>query len=447
VPAAELNTGRLAFFLNLKQSEVPHLKLQVTAVEIFNGELWLPLSFATKDIDTKKIGRRQVSLGHVALAPGNYESVRMTFSSVASIVSQDKETSLSLGNLSAVIPFAVPLKLQNETSEAIFLAWDVEAPTNGGNLGPLAISATTSHLSPITANHVYVACPDLNTIYVVREDKKWVDNSFFVAGRPTYLFVDGIMQRIFVLCQEDGDIKVFDLLNNSLVDIISLPMTFRPIFMSPSTDLTKAYVVDDLGSLSAIDLRSGRVSARTRIGQRPTYVIHLDESKTVALSSSKDNRVYLLDDETLETKDIITVDGSPAGIFQKDGFIYIAEEQANSITVYDYNLRSTVRSMFVGSAPRRLTALADKIYVANSDSGSVSLLTTRNSRVVREIVVGYKVYEMAASEKDKVVYIGKNDKEDCGGSVSIVDLTSNNVIGEIEIGARPWGIAVAGNGR
>jgi DNA-binding beta-propeller fold protein YncE len=445
-PTAQDNAGRLSIFLNLKQAEVAHLKLKINTVEIFNGELWLPVSLDTKEIDTKKNGVRQVWLGRIELSPGNYEKVKLTFSPEATITSQGKESKLILAELETEVVFPGTFNLQKESSESIFLSWDVEGSLNGRNLGPFAFSLATSRLSAITANQIYVACPDINTIYVVREDKKRVDNSFFVAGRPSYIIVDRAKQRVFVLCQEDGDIKVFDLLTNSLTDIISLPMTFSPIFMTGSADLSKAYVLDDLGHLSVVDLLTGNVLTRKRIGQRPTYVAHLPGTKTVAVSSSMDSRIYLLDEESLEIREQIAVNGSAAGIFKDDEFLYVAEEQSNSIMIFNYIQRTKIKSFFVGYAPRRITGLAGNIYIANSGSGSVSVLRSISNRVAREIPLGNEVYEIVASEKEQVVYVGKKDNEDCGGGLSVLDITSNRVIAEIELGSRPQGIAVAGNG-
>ncbi len=445
-PTALENASRLSFFLNLERPETPHLKLKINAVEIFNGELWLPVSLDTKEIDTEKIGRQQVWLGQLELYPGNYEQIRLTLSPEATIVSRGEESKLILEELVIEVPFPETFNLQTETSESVFLAWDVAASLNSGNLGPWAITLTTSGLSPITSNQVYVACPDINTIYVVREDKKWVNNSFFVGGRPTYISVDSLKQRIFVLCQEEGVIKVFDLLTNALTDIISLPMTFRPTFMSVSADSGHAYVIDDLGHLSVVDLQAGNVIVRRRIGQRPAYVAYFPGTETVAVSSRMDSTVYLLDKESLEIRDQIAVNGSPAGIFKKDEFLYVAEEQSNSLMVFNCRLRTKVKAMFVGLGPHRITGLDSNIYVANSQSGSVSLLRTPSNRVTREVPLGNEVYEMVASEREHVVYIGKKDSDDCGGSVSVLDSTSNRVIAEIELGTRPQGIAVAGNG-
>ena len=49
---------------------------------------------------------------------------------------------------------------------------------------------------------------------------------------------------------------------------------------------------------------------------------------------------------------------------------------------------------------------------------------------------------MAVSEKEQLLYVGKNVAEDCGGSISVLDITSSKVLGEIEIGSRPVGIAI-----
>jgi DNA-binding beta-propeller fold protein YncE len=316
----------------------------------------------------------------------------------------------------------------------------VDASFAGAALGQLAFSLNPARHSPITANQIYVACPDINTVYSVRTDKKWVDGSFLVAGRPTYIAIDDLRQRLFVLCQDDGDIKIFDLVTNSLIDVIGLPMTFRPKFMWVNDELTKAYVIDDHDNLSVVDLQTGTVVVRSKIGQRPGYVIHIPETGTIAVSSRMDGRVYLLNDQTLAVKDQIIVGSSPAGILKKGDFLYIAEELADRVTVFDCTLRSKVDSLAVGYSPSRLVSTDSKIYVANG--GSLSLVMTQNNRVVREIPVGGQVFEMAVSEKEQLLYLGKKVDGECGGSIGILDITSSKIIGEIAIGSWPMGMVI-----
>ena len=139
---------------------------------------------------------------------------------------------------------------------------------------------------------------------------------------------------------------------------------------------------------------------------------------------------------------MIAVSGKPTGILAKDDFLYIAEEQSGIVAIYDTRLHKTVKSIFVGQGPRRLIDLDDNIYVANSRSGTLSLLRTLNQRVLKEVRLGDEVYEMASSVKEKLIYIGKKVQEDCGGSLSVLDVNTSSVICEIEIGAKPLGVVV-----
>jgi DNA-binding beta-propeller fold protein YncE len=440
VPGEHGVASRISFFLSVTRIAAPHLKLQLVSVEILRDGLWIPISSEARALDTETIGSWQVLLGQNAFLPGNYEKVKLTFGTEAILTSRDASSVLILPETVVELPFPSPFNLPSPASESFFIDWDVDASFAGPALGPLAFSLNPARPSPITANQIYVACPDINTVYSVSTDKKWVDGSFFVAGRPTYIAIDDLRQKLFVLCQDDGDIKIFDLVTNSLVDVIGLPMTFRPKFMWVNGDLTKAYVIDDLGNLSVVDLQTGSVAVRGKIGQQPGYVIHIPETQTIAVSSRMDSTVYLLDDQTLAVKDRIIVGSSPAGILQKDDFLYIAEELADRVTVFDFKLRRKVDSLAVGYSPSRLVGLDSKIYVANG--GSLSLVRTQNNKVAREIPVAGHLFEMVVSEKEQLLYVGKKVEGECGGSLGILDITSSKIIGEIEIGSWPRGIVI-----
>lgn len=443
VPSGAENISLISFFLNLRRADGPHLNLEINAIEISSRGMWLPITLGTKVIDTKKIGAGQVALGQTTLEPGIYEKIRLTLSPDASITVADKRVDLPLAELRMEIPFSAPFNLGNEASETFLLNWDVEASLDGAaSLKPLVIDLRAVRVSPITANRIYVACPDINTIYSVRADKRWVDRSFYVPGRPTYIAMDDARQRLYVLCREDADIKVIDLVTSVITDVINLPMTFEPVFMRLDDASSHAFIIDDHGVVSKVDLQSGNIVARKETGRKTSYIEHLPVSRSVAVSSGRDNRVYLLDDDTLEVKGEIAISGKPAGLLAKDDYLYIAEEQADMVTIYDTRQRAKLKSLFAGHGPRRLIDQDNNIYAANAGGGTLSLLRTTNLRVVKEIPMGNEIYEMASSEKEQLVYIGKKIREDCGGTLSVLDVTSNSIIDEIEIGSRPLGIVV-----
>ncbi|MFO7606755.1 MAG: hypothetical protein R6W72_10685 [Desulfurivibrionaceae bacterium] len=443
VPSGAENISLISFFLNLRRPDGPHLNLEINAIEISSQGIWQPITLGTKKIDTGKIGAGQVALGQTTLEPGLYEKIRVTLATDATITRAGKRTDLQLAELQVEIPFGEPFHLDKQSSESFFLSWDVEASLEGAtSLKPLVMDLRPVQVSPITANRVYVACPDINTIYSVRADKRWVDRSFYVPGRPTYIAIDNARQRLYVLCREDADIKVVDLVTNVITDVIKLPMTFQPVFMNIDDDFRHAFIIDEQGAVSKVDLRAGNMMARKETGQQTSYIEHLPAFGSVAVSSARDSRVYLLDDDTLEINSEIAISGKPAGLLAKDDYLYIAEEQADMVTIYDTRQRAKLKSLFVGHGPRRLIDQDHNIYAANARGGTLSLLRTTNLRVIKEIPLGNEIYEMASSVKEQLIYIGKNVREDCGGSLSILDVTSNLIIDEIEIGSRPLGIVV-----
>lgn len=442
VPSGLEEAGRMSFFLNLKDPDSPRLRLEISRIEVSRAGVWLPVDLGSKVIDTEKIGGGQIFLGQSAFTPATYDKLRLSFSPEAVIGPGDREARLLLAQPTAEIAFAEPHDLSGDSSDSLFLTWDVAASLNGNLLQKMAVVLEAARPSPVTANHIYAASPDLNTIYAVRTDKRWVDRSYHVSGRPTYIAIDDVRQKLFILCRDEAVIKVIDLVTNHLADVISLPSTFKPNYMEVSDDLSHAFVADEFGNLSKLDLRTGNLLATARIGRQPNYIEYIAETRTVAVSSARDNRIYLVDEDSFTVKDQITVSGNPAGLLKKGDFLYITENRSNTLTIYDINLRRKLKSLFVGYAPRRIIDLGNNIYVANSASGSLSLLRTQNQRVTREIHLGNEVYEMAASEKDQLVYIGKSVKEDCGGSISVLDVVTDKIIDEIEIGSKTMGMVI-----
>ena len=440
-PSYDSNSGHLSLFLNLESTDGPQVKLQLDSLEILKDGLWLPVLSGPREVDTKKIGGYQLLFGNKDFQPGNFEKVRLSFRPEVTLTWQKQSVEQVLVEPVIEISFSSPFHLKSQTSESVFLVWDLDKSFVGGKTGPLSFSLITSAPSPITANMIYVASPDINTIYAIRADKKGVSNSFFVGGRPTYLAIDDDKKKMYILCHDDGDIKVFDLISNSLIDVIKLPMTFQPEFMWVDDDFT-AYVIDDMGYVSVVELQIGSVVVRKKIGQHPNFITKISGTNTIAVSSSIDSSIYILDDQTLEVKDQITVGDSPVGIWKEGDLLYVSDEMSNSVMVFDYNIRRNINSLAVGYDPNRLVGYDGKLFVANSGSGSISSIKTWNGKVTSEIPVGDHIYEMVVSDTEQLLYAGKSDDGDCAGWVSVIDITSNKVIGEIEIGSRPMGIVI-----
>ncbi len=90
------------------------------------------------------------------------------------------------------------------------------------------------------------------------------------------------------------------------------------------------------------------------------------------------------------------------------------------------------------------TALARDAYVANSGSGSVSVLDTGTNVAVATIPVGAGPRDVAITPDGRFAYV----TNEAGGTVSQIDTRANAVLGaSIVVGGKPRGIAISPNGR
>ena len=149
-----------------------------------------------------------------------------------------------------------------ERTHSLFVAWDViySIDTRGEFSPEMKVSLQAI---PFLSDLLYVACPEIDTIYAIRTDKNWVISSLGVAGGPTYMALDLASGRLYVLTPGKSSIQVIDLVTNKIIDNIFMPLDYEPNFMTVSPDMQYAYVLDEQGkNLLQVDLASGSIVNR-----------------------------------------------------------------------------------------------------------------------------------------------------------------------------------------
>jgi DNA-binding beta-propeller fold protein YncE len=85
--------------------------------------------------------------------------------------------------------------------------------------------------------------------------------------------------------------------------------------MTLSPDGIWAYILDERGHyLIRMDLRSGSLAGRVRLGNRPEYVIYLPDHQRLAVSMALSQTVFLLNPEDLTIMETVSVGSSPQGL-------------------------------------------------------------------------------------------------------------------------------------
>ncbi len=443
-PMAEISRdgddgARISLFLNLKEADGPDVQLEIAAIEILTAGVWLPIDSGPQNLDSAQIGAAQVFVGGRSLRPGDYH--RLRFDVTGSAVRKGDGRYESFAALSTRVEIAFPsvLSLSQNDSRSLFITWDVRETLNQPEIMH-PVMTLAFELRQLLVDLVYVACPEIDTVFVIRSDKNWVADSFGIKGQPTYLAMDPdpSRRRLYVLASGESAIKTVDLLSQRVVDFIHIPLTEIPTFMTISPDGRWAYVLEERNSyLNQIDLGSGRSAGRERLGYRPTYATFLHDANLLAVSAELTQTVTLHSPTDLREVRAIRTGNSPEGLLMVGRELYIAERGDHSVAIYDFSANQLQRRLDVGFGPRRFLFNGDQIYVSNYENGTVSVLFPGQLGVVREIHGLGRPLEMAFNRAYRRLYVG----DEKAGALAVVDSNVNQLIGWVHLGARPLGLA------
>jgi DNA-binding beta-propeller fold protein YncE len=429
--------GQLSCFLNLKMLEGQSMKMVIHSIELRGeNDSWTPLPLPDPiEADSQFIMTGQMFLGRFPLASGYYNRLRIkTAQNTQSIKEGKKPTTIEL-------EIRTPLYVAEGDSHSLFLTWDLMETLNAEDPDKPVLSLLPK-VKKLLVDIAYVACPEINTVYMICTDKNWVCDSLGVKGSPSYLISDPLAPtaNLFALTENDMDIKRIGPASNRVETTYNLSRLGKGLHFTISPDSLWAYVIDrKRGNILRINLHSGSIEARKRLRYEPSYILYLEKQGVLAVTLSRSQTVVLLDPETLAQVHAISTGSKPEGLMLfKENLLYIAEAGGNSVMVYDLIRNKIQKRIPVDISPRRLLAINGNIYVTNHDSRSISILKPGQLGVSRAIPLDGPPLELAYSPGNKWLYIGNELTK----SLDIINPVSNKWVGRIPLGAIPKGIAV-----
>lgn len=430
--------SKLSVFFNLAKSDAPSMTISVSALDVLADGQWLRLNTKPFSLNTKNIGNNQMLLFRLPLSPGAYQKFRLSFES-AFLLDDNKAIPLQLEQQVSDLQLEEPILLSKGGSQSVFISFDVRASLADSKSFQPRFTMVSSQKNLLLKDLAFVACPDINTLYFIRTDTNWVNGSIGISGRPIAVSASIAKNLLYVLASDESSIKSIEISSGRIMDRILIPMASAPTFMTVTPDGEWAYILDSRSDyLSRIHLPSGNLSARVRIGNRPQYVLYMQEQGKLAVSVELSQAVLLLDAVTLETIESIPVGTSPQGLFDQDGKLYIAGSTTNMVTIYDLTTRKVQKMINVGFSPRRFGASDNRLFVSNYLSDSISIIMPGLNNVKREIKVGHRPLEFAYSKDRRWLYIGDENP----GGLTVFDATSEKIVGYISLDAVPAGLVI-----
>ncbi len=195
------------------------------------------------------------------------------------------------------------------------------------------------------------------------------------------------------------------------------------------------------GSVSVVNLENFK-SNSFYLGRNCRDICSLGNHLYIVCGDS--NNVVIFDLEKKEIIELIPCGDSPHSIdcSNHTNEIVVANNGDDTITIFDSLYGGDIKNIKVGPAPTKalFTLNGDYILVCESNAGSsdkgcVSVISSKNHRVIHRLSVGNCPFDMYCDEK----YCYVSNYGD--GSISILDIINFKNIKNIRTGGMPRGIA------
>ncbi|GAB4339618.1 MAG: hypothetical protein Kow0089_12660 [Desulfobulbaceae bacterium] len=434
------NRGRISFFLNLRDVDGPDLVMRIGALVLRSeegGEVIRDLNNIS--LSSSEIAGGQKFLTRMAVPPGKYTAVRLVITQ-GGAVRNGNEQLLPLRETEKILELRSPVDVSAGDSSSLFLTWDTKGSLAEKQFVP-AVSLAPG-VKKLVADVAFVACPEIDTIFMISTEKNRVVDSLGIPGSPSHVFSsnDRRSDEVLALAEDDLKLYAFSASSNRITERYNLTTLNNPFHAAFTPDGRWGYFLDrQPGTVSRMDMGSGSIDRQVQLDYDPTYIIYIEKYNMIAVSVGISQNVVLLNGDTLETVGTLSTGTGPEGLrFVEDRYLYVAESGANSIMIYDLEANTLVRRVNVGFRPARILATSYFIYVANAGEGSLSVLRAGSLTPYRTVSLPGPPTELAVAAKFNSLYVGNRE----GRSLTVVDALTNEIKGEVELGAIPEGILI-----
>lgn len=168
----------------------------------------------------------------------------------------------------------------------------------------------------------------------------------------------------------------------------AVPVNYlTPVELRFSPDGSNLYVVcEDDDSVLAVDLRTGRVISRAKVGRGPQDVAVSPDGKTLYVSNAWSDTVSEIDASTFSVRRTLPVGWGPVGLTtdRKGKVLYVANSIGNDVSLLDLSRGTEIKRLAAWRSPHQVTLSRDgrSVFVSNllphvapSDEPPVSELT------------------------------------------------------------------------
>jgi YVTN family beta-propeller protein len=302
-------------------------------------------------------------------------------------------------------------------------------------------------------NLVYVANSQNNSISVINGITDEVETTIPVGKGPTDIAVNSKNNKVYVANYLDNTVSVINKTNNTLIKP-PIKVGINPTSIKIDPIRNKIYVTnsgDKTVSIINTDKNLDNVVAILNVGNKPTSInINLNQNILYIVNNADHNIQSIdIDAKKIPTNihSMVPVGIHPSGIAidNTTRLIYVANTDSDTVSVINGTTNMKINEFGVGKKPNGIdiSHKNSSIYISNSFSDSVSVIHHKkgslNNTVIYEIPTqGKYPTGLSINDKNNIVYVANTDSD----TVSVINGTSKKVISIIPVDDGPTGITV-----
>jgi YVTN family beta-propeller protein len=205
------------------------------------------------------------------------------------------------------------------------------------------------------------------------------------------------------------------------------------------------------GSVTPIDLASGKAGEEIKLGGEPYGIAITPDGKTAYVASfSSSGTVTPIEVAANKAGTPITLGKQLSGIaITPDGkTVYVTNSGGSTVTPIEVATNKAGTPITVGKQPNGIAITPDgkTAYVTNFGSGTVTPIEVATNKAGTPIAVGHEPWGIAITPNGKTAYVTSYNYGS-SGTVTPIEVATNKAGAPIGVGGDPTGIAITPDGK
>jgi YVTN family beta-propeller protein len=433
--------SRVVLYLNGPPQSPIEVSFDVTSIAAVRTDGFrAPLSTARTTVNSLEIVERQRLLAEAFIPQGRYTSLALGIER-ARVRRESRLVDLSLPGQEILVP--TDFEMRRGEATPLFLEWDVGRAIENEVFFRAAfiVSGKGQELRRVLA---YVTNELSDTMSVVDRQTDRVVSVVEVGRGPRGVAVSDDVTRAYVVNSGASTLSIIDVNTTRVLHTTNLEAGASASDIVVTGDNRRVYVTNTaLNSVSVIDTTSFQILATVPVGFRPVSLALAPNRQLLLVANTGANTLSAIDTARNVVVATVQVDFQPSDVtFDPAGTqAFVTHRNSPRLSIVSLGSLRVARTVNAGAATAALPeseTSAARVFLTRPQLPRLSLFDVNLNTEVHTIPVGDSPEDLVVdTDREKLYVVNRGSN-----SITVVDRNALRVRTTIEVGRRPWGIAI-----